>query len=577
MHRKLLPKLTLLLILLGWLTGCVNNQPAAPTAFPTVTTPPLPVATATPAPTPTPVPLSIEPPEGYFWWNQNVFYEIFVRSFFDSDGDGIGDFNGITEKLDYLNDGDPETTSDLGVKGIWLMPIFPSPSYHGYDVTDYQAVNPDYGTLDDFKRLLDEAHTRGVSIIIDLPLNHTSNEHPWFQGSVDPNSPYRNYYIWSETEPDYLGPWNQDVWHEGPKGDYYYGVFWSGMPDLNYTTPAVVEEMDQTVKFWLNLGVDGFRLDGARYIVEDGKKQADTPDTHAYYKHLRETVKSANPEALLLGEVWTDNFTVSTYTKGDELDLAFNFDFASGIMASAKNGNVEKVKNGLTFTIKLFPQDQSAPFLTNHDMDRVMSELGGDVEKAKNAAAMLLTAPGVPFLYYGEEIGMAGKRGAENTDIKRRLPMQWTAGTNAGFTTGTPWTPLYPFYSATNVEFQTNKPDSLLSFYRDWIHLRNQHPALLFGKTYILGSSDPAIYAILRSGPDEDILALVNLSDKPVTNYTLSLDAGPLKGAYSLKALYGEGQFAEIQSNSKGGLTKYQPVPTLPANGRYLLQLQPAN
>lgn len=577
MQHNSLTKVAIFFVLVGLLTGCAAKQAASPTTQPTQPAPPTATATLAPTPTPTPAPLSIEPPEGYFWWNQDVFYEIFVRSFYDSDGDGIGDFNGLTAKLDYLNDGDPETTNDLGVQGIWLMPIFPSPSYHGYDVTDYEAVNPEYGTIEDFQRLLDEAHQRGISIIIDLPLNHTSNEHPWFQQSLEPDMPYRDYYIWSDTDPTYLGPWKQDVWHEGPDGGYYYGVFWSGMPDLNYTNPAVVEEMDQAVRFWLDLGVDGFRLDGARYIVEDEQKQADTPATHEYYKHLRETVKAINPQALLLGEVWTDNFTVSTYTKGDELDLAFNFDLASGIMASAKSGKADKVKNGLTFTLKLFPTGQSAPFLTNHDMDRVMSELGGDVEKAKNAAAMLLTAPGVSFTYYGEEIGMSGKRGSENTDIQRRLPMQWTTGENAGFTTGTPWAPLYPFYSATNVEAQTDKPDSLLSFYRDWIHLRNQHPALLFGDTYIIDSSNPAVYAILRSGQGEGILTLVNLSNEPITDFALTLKSGPLKGAYAPEPLFGEGQFAEIFSNQQGGFENYTPLTTLPANSRYLLQLQSTN
>ena len=576
MNQRILYRLILLLILCGLLAGCSAKQLASPTplsATATTVRPTIPLPTLTPSL----VPLPLEPPIGYSWWNRDVFYEIFVRSFFDSNGDGIGDFNGITDKLDYLNDGDPGTTSDLGVNGIWLMPIFPSPSYHGYDVTDYQAVNPDYGTLDDFKRLLEEAHKRDIRIILDLPLNHTSDQHPWFQQSLDPNSTYRDYYIWSDTDPAYLGPWKEDVWHEGPNGGYYYGVFVAEMPDLNYNNPAVVEEMDKIVKFWLDQGVDGFRLDGARYIVEEGQKQADTPATHAYYQHLNETVKGINPQALLLGEVWTDDFTVSTYTKSDQLDLAFDFDLANGMVTSANNGQNNKASNALNFTKKLFPQGQSAPFLTNHDQDRVMSQLGGDVDKAKNAAAMLLSAPGVPFVYYGEEIGMSGKRGAEDNDIQRRLPMQWSAEANAGFTTGEPWTPLYPFYSATNVAYQTSQPDSMLSFYRDWIHLRNEHPALLFGDTFIIESSDPAVYAVLRSGSGEGILALINLSDQPVTDYKLILSSGPLKGAYTLEPLYGEGQFAEIQSNPQGGFENYQPLPTLPANSRYLLQLQPTN
>jgi glycosidase len=556
--------------ILGACTGkpALTPTPLQDTSIPSQVTP-----TSTPTLIPTPTPLSIESPQNFSWWNQNVFYEIFVRSFYDSDGDGSGDFNGVIEKLDYLNDGNPETTDDLGIQGIWLMPIYPSPTYHGYDVTNYLDVNPELGTLDDFKRLLDEAHQRGIRVVIDLPLNHTSSEHPWFQGSLTPDAPYRDYYIWSDTDPAYLGPWNQDVWHEGPQGGYYYGVFWSGMPDLNYTNPAVVDEIDKVVEFWLDLGVDGFRLDGARYIVEEGQAQADTPATHAYYQHLRDTVKAINPEALLLGEVWTDNFTISTYTKGDELDLAFDFDLANGIMTSARLANTDKVNNALTFSARLFPNGSSAPFLTNHDMDRAMSMLEGDFDKAKNAAAMLLSAPGVPFMYYGEEVGMSGKRGNEDTDIKRRLPMQWTAGSNAGFSTGAPWTPTNPFYGKANVEAQMNDPDSLLSFYRDWIALRNHSPALLFGETTIIKSSNKSVYAIFRQSADQLVMVLLNLSAQPISDYELSLARSSLDGSYTLKPLYGDGQFAELQF-SDGGFQDYRPIAELPPNARYLFQLE---
>ena len=577
MQQSVTKALLLFLILAGLLVGCGSAQMTTPTPLQPTSQPPTATPSATPTltPTATPAPLSVEPPQGYFWWNQDVFSEIFVRSFYDSDGDGIGDFNGLTAKLDYLNDGDQATTDDLGIKGIWLMPIFPSPSYHGYDVTDYMTVNPQYGTLEDFQRFLDEAHQRGIRVIIDLPLNHTSSQHPWFQNALTPDAPQRAYYIWSESDPGYNGPWGQDPWHEGPQGDYYYGVFWSEMPDLNYNNPAIVEEMDAVVKFWLDLGVDGFRLDGARYIIEEGEEQADTPSTHAYYQHLREVVKGANPQALLLGEVWTDNFAASTYTQGDELDLVFDFELAKAMVTSALTGKNEKVYNGLKFNQKLYPQGQSAPFLTNHDQDRVMSELQGDMEKAKNAAAMLLSAPGVPFLYYGEEVGMSGKRGSDNDDIKRRLPMQWTAEEKAGFTSGTPWAKTWPFHGASNVEVQTDKPDSLLSFYRDWIHLRNQNPALLFGQTYVLESSDKAVFAVLRTVEGQQMIALVNLSDQPVSDFTLKLASGPLSGAYALEPLYGEGSFADLQANSKGGFDDYQPLPELPANARYLLELNP--
>ena len=272
-------------------------QPAvAPSPAPTATVVPPPTAAPTPTqPPPTPAPGKPTEPQavspagqdgalvkgtgGQPWWNDTTFYEIFVRSFYDSDGDGAGDLNGLIGKLDYLNDGDPTTTSDLGVTGIWLMPIMASPSYHGYDVTDYYQVNPEYGTNEDFKRLIEEAHKRGIRVIIDLVLNHTSAEHPWFIESQDPNSPKRDWYVWSDEEPQGKG------WHPGKNGGYYYGYFGEHMPDLNYKNPAVTEEMQKVVRFWLEeMGADGFRLDAVKYLYEDGKRIEHTPATHEWLK-----------------------------------------------------------------------------------------------------------------------------------------------------------------------------------------------------------------------------------------------------------------------------------------------------
>jgi glycosidase len=331
------------------------------------------------------------------------------------------------------------------------------------------------------------------------------------------------------------------------------------------------------VKFWLDAGVDGFRLDGARYIVEEGKVMADSPSNHEWFKQLHTYVKSLSPEALLLGEVWTSDFAVSTYVKGDELDLAFDFDLANAMMNSANAGNAEKVNNQLTFSLKTIPNGRSAPFLTNHDMDRVISQLGGDEEKAKNAAAMLMTALGAPVIYYGEEIGMSGKRGSENSDISRRLPMQWSADNNAGFTTGTPWAPVYPFYTQTNVAVESTRPESLLAFYQNLVQLRNQHVALRVGETFKVTSSQNVVYAILRASKEEQMLIIVNLASQPQDNVTFSLDSGPLKGAYRLLPVLGEGDFPNLEANASGGFDSYQPVPTLPANARLILQLQPIN
>ena len=331
---------------------------AAPAATPpTVAPSPAPTATVVPpstaAPTPTQPPPTISPgapteplavspvgqdgtlvmgTSGQPWWNDTTFYEIFVRSFYDSDGDGIGDLNGLIGKLDYLNDGDPTITSDpstssghdLGVTGIWLMPIMASPSYHGYDVTDYYQVNPEYGTNEDFKRLIEDAHKRGIRVIIDLVLNHTSAEHPWFIESQEPGSPKRDWYVWSNEEPQGKG------WHPGKNGGYYYGYFGEHMPDLNYKNPAVTEEMYKVVRFWLEqMGADGFRLDAVKYLYEDGKRIEHTPATHEWLKDFNKFYKGIAPQAFTVGEVWDDSGTAAKYV-GDELDATFDFGLAEG-------------------------------------------------------------------------------------------------------------------------------------------------------------------------------------------------------------------------------------------------------
>ncbi len=285
--------------------------------------------------------------DGYPWWNDTVFYEIFVRSFYDSNGDGIGDFNGIIEKLDYLNDGDPKTKTDLGVTGIWLMPINPAASYHGYDVTDYYGVNPDYGTLDDFKRLMEECHKRGIRVIIDMVYNHTSNKHPWFIEARDQTQSSRHdWYIWSATNPGYAGPWGEKVWYPSVAG-YYYAIFWIGQPDLNYADEAVTEEMYNVARFWLqDVGVDGFRLDAVRYLVEEGNNQQDTAETHEWWSNFQKYYKGINSEAMTIGEVYTTNYIVDDYLKGDEFDQAFNFDLASQILRNIKSRNAVNLNAG---------------------------------------------------------------------------------------------------------------------------------------------------------------------------------------------------------------------------------------
>jgi alpha-amylase len=522
---------------------------------------------ATPPPTvvvPTATPVLAQGTQGFPWWNDTVFYEIFVRSFRDSNGDGIGDFNGITEKLDYLQ--------ELGIRGIWLMPIFPSPSYHGYDVTDYYAVNEDYGTMDDFKRLLDEAHKRGIRIIIDLVLNHTSAEHPWFQKALENDPQYTDWYVWSEIDPGGVGPWGQTVWYKAGNGKYYYAVYWDQMPDLNHENPAVQQEVEKITSFWLSdVGVDGFRLDGARYWVEQDDELADSPANHEYLKNWSTFYRSVNPQAFSVGEIWTTNFAVAGYTKNNEIDSAFNFDLAGAIIKSLNEGNNSGLGFSLPSTVKLFPDQDNSNFLTNHDMDRAMNQLGGDTDKARAAAGILLTAPGIPFLYYGEEIGMKGAKPDEHI----RTPMQWTDEKGAGFSSGITWEPVNTDYQLINVAKQAGTDDSLLEYYRKLVQLRNTHTALQVGETYVADSNSNKLVAYLRVSKEETILTVINLDDQPVTDTQLELDAGPLSGSHAASSLLDQAKLSLLQANASGGFDTYTPLPEIPPYGVIIIQLTP--
>ncbi|MEZ5194946.1 MAG: alpha-amylase family glycosyl hydrolase [Bacteroidales bacterium] len=362
------------------------------------------------------------------WWNNTVFYEAFVRSFYDSNGDGIGDFVGFTEKLDYLNDGNPDTDDDLGIGGIWLMPINPSPSYHGYDVTNYFGINSDYGTMAEFQSFLDSAYARGIKVIIDLVMNHSSSQHQWFIDSKNYQNNKRDFYRWSPNNPGYVGPWGQQVWHWHYSG-YYYGVFWGGMPDLNYEEPQVVDSVFQMAEYWLNdIGVDGFRLDAAALIIEDGENLEHTPATIQFWKDFNAHTKSVAPESFSVGEVWSNTNTIVQYVEDNGLDFCFEFELAGTILDAVNNANATSLYNTMSNVYNVYPHLQWGTFLTNHDMNRVMNSLGQDQDKNKLAASIYLTLPGIPFIYYGEEIGMLGEKPDE--DIRR--PMQWTAGFQAG-------------------------------------------------------------------------------------------------------------------------------------------------
>jgi len=461
------------------------------------------------------------------WSKGAVFYEVFVRSFEDSNGDGVGDLKGLIGKLDYLNTGDAATTSDLKVDAIWLMPVFKSPSYHGYDTTDYETINPDYGTNDDFATLCREAHRRGIRVIIDLVVNHTSSDHPWFvEASSSQTSPRRDWYVWSPADLGWRQPWNiyggADTWHQNLKdGQWYYGVFWAGMPDLNFRNPQVRAEIKRLAALWLTRGADGFRLDAARHLVENGAGllQVDQPETHAFWREFSAAVRTVKAEATLVGEAWTDTPIIATYygntsavPGGDELPMTFDFPLASAIVQGVNSQDATVIGNKLTEVQNTYPQGATdAPFLTNHDQIRIATQVAGDESRMRSAAAILLTLPGSPFLYYGEEVGLANGS-SDSDDRLKRTPMPWDATQGGGFTTGAPWFPFSPGRETANVASETNDPASLLSRYRLLIRARRASAALSTGAFQLLSTGNAQVLAFLRTTADERVLVVHNLS-----------------------------------------------------------------
>lgn len=491
--------------------------------------------TGSPAPGPEPPspPTSGSPVQWDLDWARGaVFYEVFVRSFADSDGDGVGDLPGLISKLDYLNDGDPATASDLEVDGLWLMPVFESPSYHGYDVVDYEAIDREYGTGADFERLLAEAHRRGMRVIVDLVTNHTGAEHPWFQESKSsPSSPRRDWYVWRSDDPGWTQPWggSSSPWHRSEHG-FYYGVFWSGMPDLNHRNPAVRQELQRIATSWIGRGVDGFRLDATRHLVEEGpgQQQVNSPATHASLKEFSAAVRRASPRALLVGENWTDTPSIAAYfgstaeiAAGDELPMSFNFPLAGAIVEGAETGEASGIAAKLTEMAEVYPEGVlDAPFLTNHDMIRLATQLGEDEAKQKSAAAVLLTLPGTPFLYYGEEVGLENGPGGQ--DELKRTPMPWDGSPGGGFTTGKPWFDFAPGREEANVAAHTGEPGSLLTHYRNLIRARRDSRALRQGTLRLLtpGDRSSPILAFVREAGGERVLVAHNLG-------SVAAEAGP--------------------------------------------------
>lgn len=496
------------------------------------------------------------------WKDGGVCYEIFVRSFYDSDGDGVGDLRGLIRKLDYVNDGDPASGDDLGARCIWLMPIATSPSYHGYDVTDYYRVDPEYGTNEDFKLLVFEAHRRGIRVLVDLVLNHASSEHPYFKHALlHADSPYRDWFVWSPNDRSEESPWGSPIWHRSPvRDEYYYGLFWSGMPDLNYRNPAVIEEAKEVAAFWLEeMGADGFRLDAVKHLVEQDGMVQHAPGTHAVLREFAAHIREVAPDAFTIGEVWDSIGAMLPYYP-DQLDAHFAFEVSDALLGAVREGSSTAFLGAVSRLEREVPDHRWAPFLRNHDQTRTLTVLDGDLRRAKLAASLLLTLPGVPFIYYGEEIGMSG----DKPDPRLRTPMHWSRGPAAGFTEGFPWEPLQPDSLTANVESQEGDPGSLLALYRRLIRLRGEEPALGGGEFVPLGAGTERVAAWLRRRGGEVVLVVANLGDAPLPRVRLSSDDAVLPpGGYRPAVLFGDGPAAALRVGADGRIRDYAPLAEL--------------
>ena len=489
------------------------------------------------------------------WYKDAIFYEVYPRAFYDSNGDGHGDLPGLTQKLDYIQ--------SLGVDCIWLQPIYASPLLDdGYDIADYYNVHPDYGTLEDFKRLMSEAHRRGLRVIADLVLNHTSDQHPWFQaGRADPNSPYRGYYVWSDDPHRYAEAriifidTETSNWTLDPvAGQYFWHRFYSSQPDLNFDNPAVQAEMLNVVKFWLELGLDGFRADAVPYLFErEGTNCENLPETHAFLKHLRRFVTENYPDAILLAEAnqWPQDLR-PYFGDGDEFQMCFNFPVMPRIFMALARHEAAPVIEILQATPAIPPLAQWCTFLRNHDeltlemvteaerqwmwehyapeprmrlnlgiRRRLAPLLDNDPRKIELANALLFALPGTPIFYYGDEMGMGDNICLDDRDGVR-TPMQWTAGPNAGFSGAAPEKLYAPViaegdfrYQVVNLEAQQAQAGSLWHRLRNLIAVRKAHPAFGWGTLSFVPMTNPAVFGVVRRHSRELVVALHNLAPQP--------------------------------------------------------------
>lgn len=516
------------------------------------------------------------------WYKDAIIYQVHVRTFYDSNGDGVGDFQGLEQKLGYLQ--------ELGINAIWLMPFFPSPLRDdGYDIADYKSVHTSYGNAEDFKRFLDSAHERGIRVIIEMVLNHTSDQHPWFrQSRSSQDNPYRDWYVWSETDTRYEGTriifldTEMSNWAWDPiSKSYYWHRFFSHQPDLNYDNPAVREEMWNVIKFWLEMGVDGFRLDAVPYLVErEGTNCENLPETHAILKEFRRRLDEQFPGRMLLAEAnqWPADLR-PYFADGDEFHMAFHFPLMPKMFMGVKLEDRKPITEILQRTPEIPASCQWCLFLRNHDeltlemvtdMERdymydVYAEnktmrlnlgirrrlaplLDNDRRRIELMNGMLMSLPGTPVIYYGDEIGMG-----DNVNLGDRngvrTPMQWNGGWNGGFSTADPESLYAPLilnpvygYPAINVLSQLRTQHSLLSWMRQMIAVRRSARVFGNGSIEFLYPANHRILAYVRRLENETVLVVNNLSSAA---QAVELDLRRFKGSILIE-MFGKNMFPRV-------------------------------
>ncbi len=514
------------------------------------------------------------------WFKRAVFYEVLVRSFCDANADGVGDLQGLRSKLDYLE--------WLGVDCLWLPPFMASPLRDGgYDVSDYKKVLPEFGTLDDFVELVREAHARGIRVIIDFVMNHTSDQHPWFQASrSDPDGPYGDFYVWSDSDEGYsdariifvdteVSNWTFDPIRK----QYFWHRFFSHQPDLNFENPAVQEAILDALRFWLDLGIDGFRLDAVPYLFEsEGTNCENLPQTHEFLRQVRKIVDDEYPDRVLLCEAnqWPEDvveYFGDPDTGGDQCHMAFHFPVMPRIFMAVRRESRYPVSEIMERTPVIPQHCQWGIFLRNHDEltlemvtaderdymwteyakdPRMKANIGirrrlaplleNDTNQIELFTALLLSLPGSPVLYYGDEIGMGDNIWLGDRDGVR-TPMQWTPDRNAGFSAAEPGRMTLPVvmdavygFQVTNVEAQMQNTSSLLHWTRRMVHVRKQNPAFGLGTFHDVGGSNPSVLSYVREFGDDIVLCVNNLSRFP---QPVELDLRRFEGLEPIELLGG--------------------------------------